>query len=192
MALRRLALACLATALIAAGCGGDGAPNAGGATPSPTASSTTPPVGECPEVTDLHGISPDSGEFTQNVIVSFAQRIEDDTLYGDYYRIVFADFQVEPDETITTEAGERAIEIEIYARDHTMPVPGTYDFEGQQNIFFQPKLLEGGVAHFVSTLGEGGTLTLSVANDQEVCGGLDVSDGSTTIEGSFRASLVTE
>jgi hypothetical protein len=194
MALRKLVLAGLAASLLLAACDGGGG-DGGDGTPTPT--STTPPatpsLGTCPDVTDLRGEDPDSdGPFTLNVITSFAQRFDDDTLLGDYYRVVFADFQVEPgDETIETREGERAIEIEIYARDQTLPTPGTFDFEGEQNIFFQPTVLEGGVAHFVSTLGDGGTLTLTVANDQEVCGGIDVTDGTTTVRGAFRASLLS-
>ncbi|MEX2458746.1 MAG: hypothetical protein WD770_07140 [Actinomycetota bacterium] len=188
MTLRRLVLACLATSLIVAGCGdggGDGGDGGGGA-------ATTPGVGECPDATDLRGDTGDADPFTLNVVSSFAERTEDDTLYGDYYRVVFADFQLEPGETINTESGERAIEIEVYGRDQTLPPPGTYDFEGQQNTFFQPTFYEGGTAQPLTTLGPGGTLTLAVANDQEVCGGIDVSDGSVTIQGAFRASLVTE
>jgi hypothetical protein len=174
--------ALLAVVVLVGSCSGDGDTPG----PAPLAS------GSCPDAANLRASAGDIPEFTLDVASSFALRNDDDTLYGAYYDVVFADFELEPTTFFDTESGGRAIEIEIYNRDKTLPGTGTFDFEGDQNTFFQPSLSAEGKAYLATTLGRGGTLTVSEANDEELCGSIDVSDGSVTIQGVFRAPVVVE
>ena len=54
-----------------------------------------------------------------------------------------------------------------------MPVPGTYDFEGSRTLL--PALFTPAAGQPVTTLGNGGTLTITVASDEELCGAIDVA-----------------
>lgn len=178
----------LAAALVLAACGGDDPP-AGGGGDAPT----TPAEGSCPEGVDLTATASDGEEVTlTDPVTAFALLNEDDTLYGDHFEVVLADFEIEPGATITTESGGKAVEIGVYNRDQTLPAEGTFDFEGDQNTYFQPTFYAGGTARPVTTIGEGGTLTLSTVSDEQVCGGIDVTDGAVTIRGSFAVPVENE
>jgi hypothetical protein len=167
-------------ALLGAACGDGGG---GGSDVSP------PAQGACPDATSLQVTTNDTGEFTLNVVSDWALLTQDDSLYGTYYNATFADFKVEPSTSITTEGDQRAVVIEVYSRDMTKPPTGTFDFEGQQNTFFQPSFQTGATSQPVTTLGDGGTLTLTVADEERLCGSIDVTDGSVTIRGGFAADV---
>ncbi len=154
-----------------------------------------PAQGSCPATTSFTAVGSSMPEFSLEPSTSFVFVVEDDSLYGDHYQLFFADYDLEPGDTSFYEVpeGNHVIEIDWFRMDKELPTPGTYPYVTGENTIFSPGARTADSSYLPTTIGgEGSEMTISVADEERVCGAIDVHDSSGSIRGTFEAPIVPD